>query len=185
MATKNTQFLWETYLHGNKKFSVLRCLNQYDPSVKQSSVGRGGWGTRQGSSNVLYKTLSNFFKQSGNGKSFCFSVFKIVSSCSVTRALCQCQGRAAMLKRYGASPRRGSRIFGQGGPAEFWPKGGALSQKCSQNRGFSLKIAWKLHDFKQIWGGPGPCICHWVHDGDNKDYETVIYLGSSSFSCVI
>ena len=28
--------------------------------------------------------------------------------------------------------------FGQGGPAEFWPQGGALSQKFAQNGGFSL-----------------------------------------------
>ncbi len=42
--------------------------------------------------------------------------------------------------------------FGQGGPAEFWPQGGALSPKYAQNRGFSLKIAWKLHDFEEILG---------------------------------
>ncbi len=50
--------------------------------------------------------------------------------------------------------------FGQGGPAEFWPQWGALSLKCAQNGGFSLKIAWKLHDFEEIlWarGAQGPC----------------------------
>ena len=36
--------------------------------------------------------------------------------------------------------RRGSRIFGHGGPAEFWPQEGALSPKFAQNRGFPLKL---------------------------------------------
>ncbi len=40
----------------------------------------------------------------------------------------------------------------QGFQAEFWPQGGALSPKLAQNRGFSLKIAWNLHDFEQNLG---------------------------------
>ena len=53
----------------------------------------------------------------------------------------------------GADPGKG-----QGGPAEFWPpKGGGLSPKFAPNRGFSLKIAWKLHDFKKnLEGKEGP-----------------------------
>ena len=50
--------------------------------------------------------------------------------------------------------------FGQGGPAEFWPQGGPEPKMYRKNRGVSLKIAWKLHDFeKKILGareGPGP-----------------------------
>ena len=47
--------------------------------------------------------------------------------------------------------------FGQGGQWSFDPKGG-LSPKFAQNRGFPLKIAWKLHDFEEILGAglPGP-----------------------------
>ena len=45
--------------------------------------------------------------------------------------------------------------FRQGGPAEFWPQGGALSPNFAQNRGFSLKNAWKLHDFEEILGARG------------------------------
>ncbi len=61
-----------------------------------------------------------------------------------------------------AEPRlsRGDPGFGSGGPAEFWPQGGALSTKFAQNRGFSWTIAWKLHDFEKKnlggKGGPGP-----------------------------
>ncbi len=47
----------------------------------------------------------------------------------------------------------------------LWSGGGqrrrtlrALSPKIAQNRGFSLKITWKWHDFEEILGarGPGP-----------------------------
>ncbi len=44
--------------------------------------------------------------------------------------------------------------FGQGGQQSFNPKGG-LSPKFAQNKGFSLKIAWKLHDFEEILGARG------------------------------
>ncbi len=42
---------------------------------------------------------------------------------------------------------------------KFWPQVGALSLAFAQNRGFSLKIPWELHDFEEIFGGkggPGP-----------------------------
>ncbi len=62
----------------------------------------------------------------------------------------------------GCAPCTQARIqaFGQGGPVEFWPQG-ALSPKFAQNRAFSLKITWKLHDFEEILGerGLGP---HWI-----------------------
>ena len=46
--------------------------------------------------------------------------------------------------------------FGQGLAAEFCPQGGLRS--FAQKRGFSFKIAWKMHDFEKILGqgGPGP-----------------------------
>ncbi len=45
--------------------------------------------------------------------------------------------------------------FGQGGQRSFDTKG-ALSKKFAQNRGFSLKIAWKLHDLKNLGAREGP-----------------------------
>ena len=59
------------------------------------------------------------------------------------------QVKAASLKIWQAQIQD----FGQGG-SSFDPKG-ALSQKFSQKRGFSLKIAWKLRDFEQILGAKG------------------------------
>ena len=50
--------------------------------------------------------------------------------------------------------RRGSRILVRGA-AEFWPQGEALSLKFAHNRGFALKIPWKLKK-SWGWGGPGP-----------------------------
>ncbi len=38
---------------------------------------------------------------------------------------------------------------------------GALSPKFAQNRGFPLKIAWRLHDFEKILGARGPRIRWW------------------------
>ena len=38
---------------------------------------------------------------------------------------------------------------------EFSPQGGALSLKFAQNRGFSINIPWKLHDFEEIVGARG------------------------------
>ena len=49
--------------------------------------------------------------------------------------------------------RRGSRILVA--PVEFWPQGGALSPRFAQDRGFSLKTAWKLHDLEKNLGGKG------------------------------
>ena len=51
-----------------------------------------------------------------------------------------------------------------GADSGFWSGGtigvltprGALSPKFAQNGGFSLKIAWKLHDLKKILGARGP-----------------------------
>ena len=53
--------------------------------------------------------------------------------------------------------------FGQGASGVLTPRG-ALSPKFAQNRGFALKIAWKLHDFGKILGArgtgpPAPWIC--------------------------
>ncbi len=49
-----------------------------------------------------------------------------------------------------------SRILVRGGQQSFDPRG-ALSPKFAQNRGFSLKIACKLHDFGKLLGqGPEP-----------------------------
>ena len=50
--------------------------------------------------------------------------------------------------------RRGSRILVRGAQQSF----DSLSPKFAHNRGVSLKIAWKLHDFEEILGarGPGP-----------------------------
>ncbi len=51
------------------------------------------------------------------------------------------------------------RDFGQGGPSGVLVRGGSLSPKFAQNRGFPLKIAWKLRDFDKKslgQGGPGP-----------------------------
>ncbi len=48
--------------------------------------------------------------------------------------------------------------FGQGALRSFDPRGG-LSPKFAQHGVFSIKIAWKLHDFEKILGGgrpPGP-----------------------------
>ena len=58
--------------------------------------------------------------------------------------------------------RRGSRIFVRVAQRSFDP-GGGLSTKFAQNRGFSIKISWKLHDFekKKCWGyggGLGPFL---------------------------
>ncbi len=57
--------------------------------------------------------------------------------------------------------------FGQEGPTEFWFQGGTLTSKFAQDRGFPLKIAWKLHDFEEILGARGawapraPWIRYW------------------------
>ena len=50
-----------------------------------------------------------------------------------------------------SSCRGGSRIL-VGGPSGVLTPRGAQSPKFAQNRGSSLKIAWKLHDFEQILG---------------------------------
>ncbi len=57
--------------------------------------------------------------------------------------------------------------FGQGDQQSFYPKGGPRL-KFALNRGFSLKITWKLHDFKKILGatgawpsGPSAWIRYW------------------------
>ena len=54
--------------------------------------------------------------------------------------------------------------FAQGGAVEVGPPLGALNPKFAQNRGFSLKIAWKLHDFEEIMGarGRGPLGPPWT-----------------------
>ena len=49
--------------------------------------------------------------------------------------------------------------FGSGGPAEFWPQGVPWAQNLLKIGVFSLRIAWKLHDFDLMLGaggGPGP-----------------------------
>ncbi len=49
--------------------------------------------------------------------------------------------------------------FWSGGPSGVLSAegGGGLSPKFAQNRGFSLKIMWKLYDFEQkSWGHGGP-----------------------------
>ena len=49
--------------------------------------------------------------------------------------------------------------FWSGRPSRVLTPRGALSPKFVQNRGFSLKIAWKVHDFEDILGArgsPGP-----------------------------
>ncbi len=46
--------------------------------------------------------------------------------------------------------------FWSGGQWSFDPREGALSPKFAQNRGFPLKIAWKLHGFEEILGAGGP-----------------------------
>ena len=58
--------------------------------------------------------------------------------------------------------------FWSGGPSRVLTQG-ALSPKFAQNRVFSVKIAWKLHDFEEILGarghgppGPLPWICYWT-----------------------
>ncbi len=58
--------------------------------------------------------------------------------------------------------RRGSRIFGHGGPAEFWPQEGALSPKFAQNRGFPLKLPENCMILNKSLGAraPPPGI-HW------------------------
>ncbi len=45
----------------------------------------------------------------------------------------------------------GIQNFGWGGSAVLNPRG-TLSPNFAQNRGFSPKIAWKLHDLKKSWG---------------------------------
>ncbi len=59
------------------------------------------------------------------------------------------------------TPRTQGRIqdFGQGGPAEFLPKGGGLSPKFAQNRVFPLKLPENCVK-KNRWGkgGPGPQV---------------------------
>ncbi len=51
--------------------------------------------------------------------------------------------------------RRGSRILVSGAQWSFDPKG-ALSQKFSQNRGFSLKITENCMILNKSWGQGGP-----------------------------
>ena len=60
--------------------------------------------------------------------------------------------RGRSLLGYGYDTRGGSRIVIREAAAEFWPQSGALSAKFAHNRGFSLKIVWKLHDFSSSWG---------------------------------
>ena len=59
--------------------------------------------------------------------------------------------------------RRGSRILVRGASGVLTPRE-ALSPKFAKYRGFSLKIASKLHDLKQILGarGAAPWIRYWT-----------------------
>ncbi len=57
--------------------------------------------------------------------------------------------------------RGGSRILVRGAQRSFDPRGWALTPKFAHNRGFPLKISWKLHDFEINLGGRGPRIRLW------------------------
>ncbi len=96
----------------------------------------------------------------GSGGFVCFKKSKKISTIPVLWRMWQ-GGRATPL--YRLHTRRVSRILVRRGPAEIWPQMEALRPTFAQNRGFSLKIAWKLHDLKKILGatlgGLGP---HWI-----------------------
>ncbi len=89
----------------------------------------------------------------------------------------------------------GSRILVRGGQPSFDPKGGALSPKFAQNRGFSLTIAWKRHDFEKILGArgdwaPGPpgsaSVTYggtWLCGGECADNG--LFLGKDPWSLLV
>ena len=75
-----------------------------------------------------------------------------MSLCTLSVALCCI---TLMLTLGVNRPRRGSRILVRGPSGVVTQRGGALSPKCTRNRGFSLKWPENCMNLKKSWGARG------------------------------